>query len=383
MGKNTKKTVLFVTRTLRVGGAETQMFLLIRELIRFGYRPAVFALEADGPLASRLASLGVTVFSGGLVTGEIKRKPWKILLAWARLHRAIRKTAPEVVHAWLPLLTFIGAVSGRIHRVPRCIVGRLALGTHQDRYPFLKWLDLAAEALSHRIVVNSLAVKEDMMRRQRFFHDKISVIYNGIECPVIESRRKKTLRAALRRELGIGEDARVVIVIANLIAYKGHADLIYAAGALKKKGRDARYLLVGEDRGTLMDLRGLVEACGLEREFQFTGVRHDVEALCFAGDISVLPSHEEGFSNVILESMRAGLPVVATRVGGNPEAVIDGVTGWLTPPRRPDMLAEKIMDLLDHPQRAKQWARAGEMRVREKFGIQRMIEAHLKIYEAR
>ena len=377
-----KKTVLFVTRTLHIGGAETQMYLLIRELIRFEYQPAVFALEADGPMASWLYSLRVPVFSGGLLTGEIKKKPWKLFAAWTRLHRTIRKITPEVIHAWLPLMTFIGAVSGRIHRVPRCIVGRLALGTHQDRYPFLKWLDLAAEAMSHQMIVNSLAVKKDIIHRQRFFHHKITVIYNGIDTADIPDPIRKAVRSAVRRQLGIGEDENVVIVVANLIHYKGHADLIDAAGILKKKGKRARYLLVGEDRGILKALQDQVSAYGLEEEFRFLGQRQDVEALYIASDISMLPSHEEGFSNVILESMRAGLPVVATRVGGNPEAVIDAATGWLTPAHRPDILAQKLMDLLDHPDRAKEWGSAGEMRVRKNFGIQRMVRSHMKIYEA-
>jgi glycosyltransferase involved in cell wall biosynthesis len=99
-----------------------------------------------------------------------------------------------------------------------------------------------------------------------------------------------------------------------------------------------------------------------------------------ASDISVLPSHEEGFSNVVLESMAAGLPVVATRVGGNPEAIMDGETGWLVPPGNPEELAMKIMDLLEDPEKAEKWGEAGKRRVKENFSDERMVDEHIKLY---
>jgi glycosyltransferase involved in cell wall biosynthesis len=110
------------------------------------------------------------------------------------------------------------------------------------------------------------------------------------------------------------------------------------------------------------------------------GQRNDIPRLLAASDIAVLPSHEEGFSNVILESMAAGLPVVATRVGGNPEAVIDGETGWLVAPHRPTELALKIMDLLSEPEKARSWGEYGRQVVKEKFAAEKMVEAYLELY---
>ena len=94
----------------------------------------------------------------------------------------------------------------------------------------------------------------------------------------------------------------------------------------------------------------------------------------------MLPSHEEGFSNVILEAMAAGLPVVATAVGGNPEAVVHGVTGWLVPPRRPGSLADSILDLIAHPARASKWGRRGRLRALSLFSMEKMVREHRRLY---
>ncbi|MFO7462081.1 MAG: glycosyltransferase family 4 protein, partial [Desulfatiglandales bacterium] len=91
-------------------------------------------------------------------------------------------------------------------------------------------------------------------------------------------------------------------------------------------------------------------------------------------------SYEEGFSNVILESMAAGLPVVATRVGGNPEAVVDGVTGWIVEPRDPEAMAQRITDLLRDPRKAGEWGLKGKERVMELFTVERMVNRHLDLY---
>jgi len=141
--------------------------------------------------------------------------------------------------------------------------------------------------------------------------------------------------------------------------------------------------LVGEDRGIGKDLKKMVLELGIAGRVQFLSLRHDIPCLMAASDLSVLPSHEEGFSNVILESMAAGLPIVATNVGGNSEAVVDGVTGWLVPPGRPAVMAEKIIDLLQDPRKARSWGKQGRARVKKKFTIERMVQEHIKLYEGK
>ena len=228
--------------------------------------------------------------------------------------------------------------------------------------------------------MNSKAVREDVIHRDHVRPSKLVLIYNGVDRAPFESALDQRLQT--RRGLGIGEQDKAVIVVGNLIPYKGHADLIEAAGKVIHHVPDVRFIIVGEDRGIRHDLEKKTDRMGMTEYIKFLGRRDDVPHLLAASDLSVLPSHEEGFSNVILESMAAGLPVVATSAGGNGEGVEDGVTGWLVPPKDPDALAEKIMDLLRDPDRARAWGKRGRKRVGDYFSVDRMVQSHLELYRS-
>lgn len=376
-----KPTILFVIGSLEIGGAERQMQLLVGQLHGHTHCCHVYSLQAGGPLERWFEALGVPVFSGGLKKGDMSKAPWKVVLAEWRLLRLIYELKPSVIHCFLPLITFMGALSGRIARVPLVVTSRRALGTHQRRYPILRPLDHVASRLCHRVTVNSQAVWNDMVRRDHVDASKLVLIYNGVATGPFEAAL--SYREDVRRDQGIKADARVMIVIANLIPYKGHSDLIQAAKEVVNRFPDAIFLLVGEDRGIQKELEQRVVNLGIGQSVRFLGRQDDVPKLLAASDISVLPSHEEGFSNVILESMAAGLPVVATDVGGNREAILDGITGWLIPPKDPGALAAKIIDLLRDPDRAKEWGRGGRERVNREFTVERMVAAHMELYESR
>jgi glycosyltransferase involved in cell wall biosynthesis len=373
--------ILFVIGSLEVGGAEMQMYLLVKQLHDQSYICHVYSLQAGGPLERWFEDLGVPVFSGGLKKGDMSSAPWKAVLAEWSLLRLIYELKPSVIHCFLPLITFMGALSGRIARVPLVVTSRRALGTHQRRYPILRPLDHVASRLSHRVTVNSQAVWNDMVRRDHVDASKLVLIYNGVDTGPFEAAL--SYREDVRRDQGVKANAKVMIVIANLIPYKGHSDLIQAAKEVVNRFPDAIFLLVGEDRGIQKELEQYVANSGIGQSVRFLGRQGDVPKLLAASDISILPSHEEGFSNVILESMAAGLPVVATDVGGNREAILDGITGWLIPPKDPRALAVKIIDLLRDPDRAKEWGRIGRERVNRTFTVKRMVTAHKELYESR
>jgi glycosyltransferase involved in cell wall biosynthesis len=373
-----KPNALFVIGSLEIGGAEKQMQLLVGELHGRTHCCHVYSLQGGGPLKKWFEALGVAVFSGGLKKEDIARAPWKVVPAEWRLFRLVQELSPSVIHCFLPLITFMGALAGRIARVPLVVTSRRALGTHQRRHPVLRPLDHVAARLSHRITVNSQAVRDDMVRCENVDVSKLLLIYNGVDT--------RPFRAALsclkdvRQDLNLKKTTKLMIVIANLIPYKGHLELLHAAKEVVERFPDALFLLVGEDRGIQKDLERDVVNLGIGQSVRFLGRRDDVPALLTASDISILPSHEEGFSNVILESMAAGLPVVATNVGGNSEAVLDGITGWIIPPEDPRALAAKIIDLLKDPDRAEEWGKRGRERVNQMFTVKKMVAAHLDLY---
>lgn len=181
--------------------------------------------------------------------------------------------------------------------------------------------------------------------------------------------------------MGIKDSQKVIICLANLIKYKGHRDFLYAIKEINRLN-NTHFWFVGEDRGIRSELESLARQLDIEHRIEFLGTRLDIPELLAASDISVLASHEEGFSNVILESMAAGLPVVATDVGGNGEAVVNGVTGWLVPPKNSGVLAKKIIDLLENPDRAKKMGEQGRARVKAHFSVERLVNQHIALYQS-
>ena len=372
--------ILFVIGSLEIGGAENQMSILISHLHGHTCSCYVFVLQESGPLGDYFQKLDVPIYNGGLLQGDLLRAPWKLIRAECRLLMVMLRVKPVVVHSFLPLVTFMGALAGRIARVLLVVTSRRALATHQERHYVLRPLDLLANMLSHRVTVNSKAVWKDTINRDRIDPSKLVLIYNGIDPEPFEEADLQ--RKAVRKEMRIKPLEKAVIVVANLIPYKGHSELFVAAKEVLKHCPHTVFLLVGEDRGTERDLKKMAADLGIADNVRFLGLRNDIPQLMAASDLSVLPSHEEGFSNVILESMAAGLPVVATKVGGNPEAVLDGITGWLIPPRNPKELAVKIMDLVNYPVKARIWGERGRKRVKELFAAKKMVDEHLKLYQS-
>jgi glycosyltransferase involved in cell wall biosynthesis len=371
--------ILYAIGSLVLGGSEKQMALLIKHLDQLNFNCHLFVLQPVGPLKNFLTKTNVKIYDGGyLADKSIVEKILLLIRAQLRLCRVIWKIRPDIIHAYLPLTNFMGSLAGRILKVPLIITSKRALGTHQDRYRGSRIFDIASFRLSNWVTVNSKAVGSDTIKRDRGNADKMRLIYNGIKLDEFASETFK--RKKIREGLHIGPEKKIIITVANLIPYKGHIDLLKAATRVTQKCSDSLFLLIGEDRGIRNNLVKLAQELKVVSHILFMDRRDDISDLMATSDISVLPSHEEGFSNVVLESMAAGLPVVATRVGGNPEAIIDGITGWLVPPHNPKELANKIVDLLNDPQKARRWGELGKIRLKENFLVEMMVEGHLKLY---
>jgi glycosyltransferase involved in cell wall biosynthesis len=373
-----------VIGSLGLGGAETQMAALIRQLGSFGYLCSVFVLEPAGPVRRCLEQAGISIYEGGYVsTWPRPQKMLLLFLAQLRLTKVMLRLKPDIVHCYLPLTNFMGAAAGCLTGVSRVIISKRALGTHQDRNKGWRPFDVAAFRISKIVTANSRAVAEDTVIRDKGHLSKIRVIYNGIDADRLfyDPVERRQVRERTRRSLEIPENVKVVTAVANLIPYKGHADLIEAAADVVKRMPQSMFFMVGEDRGIGRRLCEMVRTLNLKDHVRFLGQRHDIADILVASDLAVLPSHEEGFSNVILEAMAAGLPVVATRVGGNPEAIVEGQTGWLVPPKDPAALAEKILDSISDPAKAARWGEAGRQRVQDLFSIDRMVAEHVELYE--
>jgi glycosyltransferase involved in cell wall biosynthesis len=186
--------------------------------------------------------------------------------------------------------------------------------------------------------------------------------------------------SAIRFELGLEKFEHVIGAVGSLYAVKGHIHLIQALPDILRACPRTIVLLVG--RGDLEgELKAEVGRRGLEAHVRFVGFRNDVPALLSLFDVFVLPSLSEGLSMALLEAMAAGKPVVATKVGGNAELVVDGDTGFLIPSESPAALAEKVICVLDDKIRAAGMGDRGRQRAHDKFSFQSMVDKYQEYYE--
>ncbi|MDW6020965.1 glycosyltransferase [Mesorhizobium sp. BAC0120] len=375
------KKILFVIGILAVGGAETQLAILAEQLVMRGWAVSVYTLERTGALVDRLESAGIKVIDGGYRHRSVRKIPKLLSLARCeiRLIRHILAIRPNVAHGFLPLTNFMCAIAGRVASVPRIVTSKRGLGRHQDRRPRMKWLDRTANALSHIITANSHAVAEDTVKRDGNKKLPLVVIPNGLDF----SRFAESLssREEVRRQLGIEPTDIAIVKVANLIPYKGHSELIRAFAAIASKRVGLKLFLIGEDRGLGQMLGDEVRRLGMEQRVTFMGSRDDVPALLAAMDVGVMASHEEGFSNALLEKLAAGLPVVATKIGGNPEA-LDRMPGCeLVRPEDPDDLARGMLKVIDGLHEAAPQREERSRRVRERYSVEAMVDAYEHIYQ--
>lgn len=375
------KRAVYVIGSLGIGGAETQMAMLVGALIDRGWCCELFILEPDGPLRRKLEDRGAVIHSGGYdSTASRPIKLFLLLRVLLRLFLLVRRTNPSVLHAYLPLTNFMGAVIGRLGGVPKVITSRRALGTHQERHRFWKFFDRVANFFSHYVTVNSRAVWDDTIRRDAIDPIKLVHIANGLEEGALGIDSQS--RESVRRMLGLAESQLGLVAVGNLIPYKGHRDLINAMPHILKRIPHLLLFIVGEDRGIGASLKSLTEELGVSAFVQFMGRRNDVRKILSGMDLFVLPSHEEGFSNALLEAMASSLAIVATDVGGNREALDDGRLGILVPPHDSNALAAAISGLLADVAACHKLGRLARTHVRLNYSVTNMVNAHVRLYEA-
>lgn len=372
--------VLYVIGSLGLGGAESQLLLLMKTMKQKGQECCLFAIDAKGPLRGPLDELGIEVYDGGYrpsLPGYMKI--YRMLCAFFKLIGLIHRYKPAVLHAYLPLANFLGSTAGFLTWVPVIITSKRAMGNHQDRYPLLKISDRISNLLSTQVTVNSQAVGMDTIRRDRINPGKLVHIPNGL---VLDAYGQDSInRGRMRDALGL-TDAHIGIVnVANLIAYKGQEDLLHGISSMLHKNPNIILFLVGEDRGIEASLRELAESLGITQQVKFLGQRLDVPDILAAMDMFVLASHEEGCSNALIEAMASGLPIVATDVGGNRELLDDGQWGALVPPKNPELLGRAIEDMVVSVQGSAD-NKSDHLRhyVQSKYSVNSLLRAHLDLY---
>ena len=372
-----KPRVLHIIDSFESGGTERQAIQLLR-LLRESRCCEVYlaCLQNKGLLRAEADSLGL---------GEIPDYPLTSFydLNFAtqvrRLMSFLKEKQIDLVHTHDFYTNIFGMTAARMARVR----GRIASKRETDfRSPMQKRAERGAFRFAHRVIANSKAVRARLID-DGVPSEKIVTLYNGLELErvnVPEDLKREDALSQLR--VAAEPQRQFVTIVANLNhEVKDYPTFLQAAARVRTQIPDARFLIAGEG-ALLPSLRELSAKLGIESDVFFLGRCEKIFNLLFVSDVCVLSSTAEGFSNAILEYMAAGRPVVVTDVGGAREAVVPGETGYIVPPSNPEAMAERIIELLRDPERAKVMGRCGKQRVANLFSTTRQLDETLKLYSA-
>jgi glycosyltransferase involved in cell wall biosynthesis len=361
-----QRTVLHLSSTSGPGGAEMIVKRLASSLDPTRFRSVVCLFRAgwlyDASLGAELPA-SIIQMNGAFDT------------RWARAFAAlVRNERVEVIHAHEFTANTYGSLMGKILGVP------VVATVHGKSY----FVEQVKRRVAYRFVSRvsrMVAVSEDLkqfiVRRVGVAEHRVNVVYNGVD---VAGSPPVDQVSAIREDLRLDGYDHVIGTVGSLYPVKGHIHLIKALPEILRTCPKTLLLLVGQ--GELEQaLKAEVVKRNLDAHVRFLGFRGDVPALLSLFDVFVLPSLSEGLSMALLEAMAAGKPVVATKVGGNSELVIDGDTGFLIDPESPESISDRVVQVLRDKVQAAGMGNRGRRRVQDKFSFRAMVDRYQSYYE--
>jgi glycosyltransferase involved in cell wall biosynthesis len=327
--------VIRIISDLPVGGVEQRLLELL-PLLRPEYNVRVCCIREKDELAPEFERVGIPVdlcyFRGRL-------HPFSLY----QMASYLKRVNAHIVHTHMYRPNISGVLAAKLAGVP-VVISHIHNVDHWDNARQMRQ-DGRFVRFRDKIIAVSEAVREDYIRKTHADPDKCVVIYNGINLDKFSPREKDP---ELMSEFGL-EGKKVVGIIARLVPQKDHETFLQSAVKIKERLSDTRFLIVGEEEGKSglrQKLQERTVELGLAEEVIFTGMRRDIVPIISLFDVAVQSSLREGFSNVIVETMAMGIPMVATNAGGNAEAIEDGKNGFIVPCQQPDLLAERVVKIL-------------------------------------
>jgi glycosyltransferase involved in cell wall biosynthesis len=359
--------IAHVLSSFGLGGQERVALDLAKQQRAAGHNVLVVSLASlpEGPNAENFRTAGIR-------TETVTKSPGVDASVPVRLGALLRKARVKVVHTHNPHALIYGAPAAMLARAS---VVHTKHGMNPDSTRRL-WLRRVASVLLDACVAVTPALAKVARRNRECDPALLHVIRNGIDMtrfsPRVEARRQ------VRAELGIPDDAWVVGTVGRLAPEKDQALLVEAMAPLLDQ---RRHLVIVGDGPEHEALRSRITATWRSEFVHMTGARTDVEQLLAAFDVFALPSKSEGLPLVLLEAMATHLPVVASAVGGIPDAIEHGVTGFLFPAGHREDLRLELVRLLSGPMHARGVGHAARRAVARRYSVQRMAEGYATLYE--
>ena len=390
-----KARILFVTTSSGVGGSEKNLALLARAERPRWSTLGVCSLKPPGRYGRDLEREGIPLFACGLPEGRGARGAVATLAAAFRLLGVVRAFRPTLVHAFLFRAGLAARLPALLGRVPRLVVSVRRL---ESRGAGIHLLDRWSSGVVHAFTAVSEAARQQIARRSGIPPGRIRRIPNGVAVDgpeggpsaLVDWRRVRREEARRRLAALLGENPPELLIgsAGRLEPVKGHRILLEAFARVLPRRSDPGVgppssrlgLVLAGEGGERARLDEWAAQSPLRGRVFLLGERVDLPDLLPAFDLFVLPSLSEGMSNALLEAMAEGIPVIATRTGGNPEVVEGSVSGLLVDPGEPAALAGAIGSLAFAPERAASLGWAGRERVRREFSLEAMLGAYRRLY---
>ena len=385
--RRSRPRILNLLTSFIYGGTERQATELLKriDLDRFDVRLA--SLKSEGTLYAQIADrfpeapeFRLTNFYNANACRQ-----------YLRLREMLIRERINLIHAHDFYSGMLGVVAGRLAGV-RVLVSQRHLRLSDRRIH--EWGQRFINRAAHKVLVNSEAIKEHILTTSGIPAEKIVVVRNGLitsedeadgcnlnghRHPAVAERRRAP-REEICQELGLGSDAKLVGMVGRMEPVKGHRYFVEAAAQVAREHPNAHFLLVGD--GQLQEeIRQQAASLGIADRLHLLGYRKDAARIVTGFDLSVLASLHEGLPNTVLEAMAAGVPVVATAVGGTKELITEGETGYLAPPADADTLAHCISWALAHEEERTRFAASARVSVRSNYGMSRMVSEMERLYD--
>ena len=359
----------YVVNSLNPGGTEK---LVVEMSLAFAreFELMVLCLDEPGIWANDLRTRGIPVHCLWRQPGLDVAMPW-------RLARYFRRSRTQIIHAHQCTPWFYSALSRIFHPAPRLLLeehGRFFPETRNRARELVN--KLIIRPLTHHFVAVSADIRARLREYEGLARAPIDVIYNGVSPEVSLSTAART---QLRSELGFAPDDFVVGTVGRFDPIKNLPMLVESLARARTGNAQIRGLLVGHGP-VFADIQSRIAQSGLQDHVRTTGFRADARRLLQCMDLFVLASFSEGTSMALLEAMAADVPVAVTDVGGNPEIVMAGETGWVVPSEAVDALSSAIAEAARNAPLRERFARAGRRRFDENFVFDRMIGGYFERY---
>lgn len=360
--------VCYIIGQLGKGGAERQLYELIKGLNKKRFAPVVISLSQGGLWKDEIQRLDVQVI-------ELqRRKNWEFARLF-RLYRLLKAMTPDIVHTFLFSANTYGRIAAILTTVPVIIASeRNSVEAGKDKNRLWIYIDKFLARFTHGIICNTRNAAESLVNKHAFSANKVFAVHNGITAASFKMKNwldHKEYSAT-----------KVVGTIGRLYPQKNHSLFLRMAKLISEKRghEDVKFIIVGE--GPLKnELKKHALELGIESRVEFAGMIDNVQDILYSMDVFVLSSDWEGLPNVVMEAMASGLPCVVTNVGGNPELVVDGETGYVVPTNGLEAMAQKVLCLLENEGLARNMGERGRKLMEEDFKMEKMIRKTEEIYE--